>query len=96
LNAKAAIFAIKKIFQGCKKRIIADNDQRNNNRCQRQNFKRTNTGSILQFSGTCKTIKHRFELRTWCKEMRPHIEELSQIALVMFLPIPMQACQMHG
>ena len=29
------------------------------------------------------------------KEMRPHIEELSQIAPVIHLHIPMQACQMQ-
>ena len=43
LNAKAAIYAIKKYFRDAPKRVAACNDQRNYYRCQRKNIKRPNT-----------------------------------------------------
>lgn len=54
LNAKAAIYAAKKIFQANRKGGITHNDQRYNHRCQWPYFKRTNTGSFLCFCYACQ------------------------------------------
>ena len=64
LNAKAAIYAIKKYFRDNKSERAADHDQRNYYRCKRTNIKRANTGSILYFCFACKAIKHWIKLCT--------------------------------
>ncbi|MEI9955862.1 MAG: homocysteine S-methyltransferase family protein [Ferruginibacter sp.] len=80
LNAKAAVYAAKNFF-------------RNNNLPElpimisgtiTDASGRTLSGQTLEaflhFSITCQSFKHRFKLCIGCKRMRPHIEELSQIA----------------
>ncbi len=64
LNAKAAIYAIKKLFRIQNNHRIADHDQRHHHRCQWKNIKRANTGSILCFGDACQSIKCGIELRT--------------------------------
>ena len=66
LNAKAAIFAIKKYFRDTKKEL-AHHDQRHDHRCKWKNIKRANTGSFLYFCVSCKSIKRRIELCIGCK-----------------------------
>ena len=59
LNAKAAIFAIKKYFREYPTwgRGTAGNDQRYHYRCFRQNLERANPGSFLYFYHARQTIK---------------------------------------
>ncbi len=81
LNAKAAIYAIKKYFRDTRQNRIATDDQRYHYRCIRQDIKRTNTGSFLYFR-TYMPIRLSIGLNCalGAEQMRAHIEELSQIA----------------
>ena len=93
LNAKAAIFAIKKYFRDTKKSTlpimisgtITDASGR------------TLSGQTLEAFYTsvmhAKPLSIGLNCALGAKEMRPHIEELSQLASCYVSVIPMQVCQ---
>ena len=77
---KAAIFAIKKYFRDNKQTRITDHDQRNITDASG----RTLSGQTLEAFYTsvmhAKPLSIGLNCALGAKEMRPHIEELSQIA----------------
>ena len=60
---------------------------------------RTLSGQTVEASGILSVMPIRLSIGLNCalgaKEMRPHLEELSAKADVLFRPIQMQVCQMN-
>jgi 5-methyltetrahydrofolate--homocysteine methyltransferase len=66
LNAKAAIFAVKKILSRHKAAGTSHHDQWHHHRCIGKNTEWANTGSILYFHTSCTAPEHWVELCAGC------------------------------
>ena len=67
LNAKAAIFAVKKYFRDTEQKELPVMISGTITDASGRTLKRTNTGSILYFRHACKAFKYWIELRIGCK-----------------------------